>query len=429
MKKNKLLQAYVFLLTFVYMYMPNFSYLIGINSYILLIIVFMPAYFIVAQGHTKKNVNNKFKINKTTAISLLLLLTGGLYVLLRGLLSSVNNIEILKNFAQVIMLVFYLVNANIVNKMLQIGGIDSTKQKIDYVLKVGIAQSIIAIIMVIIPDFKQVAINIFNTTYEKENIYIVTSRLYGICDGDYTYGLQITHSILAAIAFMMSIKTKKKKYTIYTILLLSTTILNGRTGILIFIAETIVIILAQIVQKQGIEKAIKKTAPLIVAAVIAIAAIPKILPNTANIFKHMVDDVSSTIDGKDKTETGRWKEMLSLPKDNTIILGRGYRIIGKRGAKYGTKNSSDVGVINDMYLGGLIYIATIYSALIILLISARKSAHNNNLKTIILIVAIAIAMANLKGEALRQPLLLSIMFIWIAIFTSKGNEKKCKQLA
>ena len=68
------------------------------------------------------------------------------------------------------------------------------KGKYKFVINVALIQSFIAINMVIIPEFRSIAYNIFYNGSNEINTYISASRLYGICDGDYTYSFQILHS-------------------------------------------------------------------------------------------------------------------------------------------------------------------------------------------------------------------------------------------
>ena len=150
------------------------------------------------------------------------------------------------------------------------------------------------------------------------------------------------------------------------------------------------------------------------------------MPNAAALITHAVTDITSFSDGKSDTETGRLAEMFIFPKGIKLVFGEGYRVLGKKGSAYGQTQSSDIGIVNDLYMGGLVYVAILYGIHLYLYKVAKKKSDKKSMENVFLpLCLISVAFANIKGEFFRDTLLQQFIFI-VIVFTLFSKEENSK---
>lgn len=407
---------------FVFLYQPSLSFIIGLNSHILFLILSTPIIFNLLVKKDRRILSVLKK--KPLASTIILFLIATLYASIRSAMAGASLLTIMTTVAQGLLPILYLIMALLTN--ISLSDIGYTKnQKIELVLNTALVQSLIAILMLIFPPLKQLAINIYYGAGAKENIYIISNRIYGICDGDYTYGLQISHAILAITSLVYAYYNKRKRFYLYVPLLLSVTMLNGRTGLLIFIVGFLIFIIKELFSKKGLSKSLTILACSFCLSFGIIKLLPIVIPSSYGLIKHALNDFSENLAGESGTETGRYREMYVFPNDAQLVFGEGTRIVGKKGSAVGVNVSSDIGIINDLYLGGLIYTTLIYIAFYRLLLISHSSSKDQFTTTLLLLLAISALLANLKGEFVRQPLLQTNFMLLISIpLYNSLNEKE-----
>lgn len=287
-------------------------------------------------------------------------------------------------------------------------------------LNLALLQGFIAILMLAFPTFKEVALSLYYLNRE-ENIFISRMRIYGI-SGDYTFFTPIYHGILASVAFFYSI-FKSKRYFAYLPFILIIILLNGRFGLLIFMLSPMVV-LAHFVYKAKISlKMIQISFLTVLIIITGVFSLKIISPYTYNWILSGVKDtlnllLYSEVSGNYKALAGYH---LSFPQGSGIIFGEGFRLFGGKGLERGY-HSSDIGYVNDMFMGGLIYISVLYGSIIQFFHKRPKTANLYNkvdyeLQSIISkYLILALLLANYKGEVMRGGLvLLGSIFIKLII--------------
>ena len=417
MVSNVLNLLYIFVTLFVFLYRPNLKMILGFDGNILIIILSVPL-FVKAIIGTKK----KQKINKNYFFAALFLAAAASYIAIRGLIAGEALLKVVTNSLKVLVIIPYaIISSELINSINKI--IKSPKDRngvIECLVIVGLIQAAIAIAMIIIPPFRQLAKNIYYNG-GNENVYISASRLYGICDGDYTYGLQIAHSILSLVSFMYAFSSKKKVFYLYSVALLLVTFLNGRTGIIIFLVNLLVFLLIHLFKKKEGLKAILIFFSLALMLPVAAMAMRNIAPNSYRNLEVMIADYDKSKKGTGNTETEAYKNMIVLPPGMDLIIGKGYRIYARNGAKFGTLESSDIGFVNDLYIGGVIYLALLLLAIGSISRLYKKSSFN---ETIVVALVVAFVIANAKGEFIRQPILISVAILLIVYLVKERWDGK-----
>lgn len=390
----------LYIFTFYIIYTPNITALTGIsilgielNKHTVLIIgsIFIAIYYMAIR------IKCKEKINLKTVIPLFLgIILSSVYYIVRVIPKeeiTVETTRIVQNNFIILQILYIIIILDILKFWKY-----SKEDMVKFILNVALIQSIIGILMLIIPSFRQIAINLcFNGL--NENKYIIATRIYGISD-DYTFGTQIFHAFLATIAVLYGIYVNKKYY-IYVPFLLIISLLNGRTGTLIFIINLIIIITTLIFTGKINKKILKYIVLGIVLLIIILQLIRIAIPKTYNFINSMITDTVNLITGDELT--GNYQAlfgyMLYWPEGIYFIIGEGNRV-------YANSDyiQSDIGYVNDMFMGGLIYIVILYGTIITFLMKKNKEDNKlqNQLNLLISLISVAtLLIANYKGEAMK----------------------------
>ncbi len=410
-----------YIYAFILLYSPNFNYLIGINNYILLGISTLIMF--IYSISRKNNIISMLK-NKTVVLFVVLIIFATAYYMIRTLISGTDimdfsNLRIVQN----LMPILYLFGAVLVYDRL------NTSRKTNvyrFIINIALIQTIICILMLFISDFRQIAYNIFFSNHEF-NQYISASRLFGICDGDYTYSFQIMQSIIAAFSFIYAYFSKERKYYLFSFIILLSTLLNGRWGIVIYLITISLFMLYLIFIKHKVFTAIKVVSMILIIGLLGYYFIINYMPNTVVLVEHAANDITSFLSNTStNTETGRLLEMIIIPEGKGIIIGNGYRIFGGKGIPYGFYQSSDIGFVNDMFMGGLIFMTIIYGSYLLFYFKIKKNSKNNSFERVISVfIIICYILANIKGEVFRSTMLTSLLILLLvfALFESKKQNR------
>ena len=415
--KNGLRLLYAHVVLFVFLYRPNLSKLIGIDGNILLLLLSLP-YLYIMMARNKQNT----KIKKWHVGMVAFLIAASSFILIRGLLAGEEVIKVLTNSLKILLIIPYgAISAEIINNIKSTGNNSQNRATIiECLIRVGLIQSILAISMIFITPFRQFAKDIYYSG-SSENIYISASRLYGICDGDYTYGLQIVHSVLSMISLVYAYYQNKKRYYLYSILLLLTTFLNGRTGLVIFAVSLLYFVTVQLLRGKRLLRKIGLIILIIITIPSSVMIFKEIAPNSYHNIEVMIMDYSESKKGGGDTETEAYKRMIVFPSGVDLVIGKGFRIFAHNGEKFGVRESSDIGFVNDLYLGGLLYGGLLLCVTFIVYTHITRSDLDDSI-TVILLISFVIA--NLKGEFLRQPLLISLLvFLIMFLLREEKNGK------
>lgn len=390
----------LYIFTFYIIYTPNITALTGIsilgielNKYTVLTVggIFIALYYMAIRVKCKK------KINLKTIIPLILgIILSSIYYIIRVIPKeeiTVESTRIVQNNFIILQILYIIVILDVLKSW------DYSKEDMfKFILNVAMIQAAICMLMIIVPAFRQVALNIYYNG-SKENIYISAARIYGISD-DYTFGTQIFHAFLAVITMLYGIYINKKYY-IYVPFLLLISLLNGRTGTLIFIVNLSLILFTLIITGKINKKILKYIVIGVILLIIIFQLIKIAIPKTYNFINSMITDTINLITGEELT--GNYQAlfgyMLYWPEGIYFLIGEGNRVYANSDYVH-----SDIGYVNDMFMGGIIYITILYGTIIKFLMK-KNEAETKNQKDLNMLVSIisvvTLLIANYKGEAMK----------------------------
>ena len=307
------------------------------------------------------------------------------------------------------------------NEVRRNGG--DVKELIDIALYAGLLQGICSVLAFFVPAVK----NFFLTQMASAEIldlshygYYVNMRLYGFSNG-LTYAMPVLQAFLAMLAIYMTIN-RNIKYLLFVPFTLFSAIVNARTSLVIIAICGIVLLLQKSnhsSQKTG------RVMMLIAIGLITLYGGVRILqiyaPNTFLWIADGAGQIELFFRGQfDRgyfsylLDADRWK----FPSGIAFFFGEGLRILGENS----TGNYTDVGYVNDVWLGGLSYTIFIYAIVISYLRKLAKSGKENEKEaSLVKYIAVSLLLSgillNLKGYVVNLNCIANF-FIFIACFQS-----------
>lgn len=290
---------------------------------------------------------------------------------------------------------------------------------VKFLLNLALIQGIICIFMIIIPELKNVALSLYYLGGE-ENIFISRMRIYGI-SGDYTFFTPIYHGLLATIAAMYAV-LKSNKFLIYIPFILTAIILNGRFGLGVFIIGTTFGYFWLFIKGKQQVRIINYTVSFFILLGIVVFLLKIINPYT---YDWILSGIESTINFILYGELQDNYKYLAgshayLPEGISLFFGEGHRVFGEHGSSRGY-SPSDIGYVNDIFMGGIVYIFILYGSIILFVLSRscqniKNQADYYILKILPIIFIITLLLSNYKGETMRGGLILfAVIFIKLAL--------------
>lgn len=272
------------------------------------------------------------------------------------------------------------------------------EKNIDYLLKkcilVSIFQALIASLCFLSINFQKFILEnfIFNKS-SPEEIKLLKSisnkRLFGLSSG-LLYSMPIYQGVIASI--YISKYKKSIKNIIYFLLILLSGILNARIAIVSFLISFFILNF----EKLDIKKIIK----YLILFLIFICVYLYILQRLDNVsllwISEFFDEIVNLIKGK---KIGTFEHLLSenfwkIPKGIDLFYGTGSDMFGK-------ETPSDVGYVNDLWMGGVFYFVLLWQFFIQNFLYLYCSKINSNfikIKSLSLIFLFVSVLAHIKGR-------------------------------
>lgn len=235
------------------------------------------------------------------------------------------------------------------------------KGVLDCSLIAGFAQSIIAIIAFLSPSIKKLLISSMiqgHVFKEQTYTYELLYRLFGY-SGGLTFGMPALQSFLAMLALFLTVNYKPK-YFFYVPFLAFSAIINARTSFVVMIICGVIIIFQR--SNDNLKKAFRILVLVVLAIIVLVVSLPvleNIAPDTFNWISRGINELFLASRGNlDQgyfsylTNSNKW----IFPDGIGAIFGYGIRVMGNN--KY--NSATDVGFVNDMWFGGLIYLVIAY---------------------------------------------------------------------
>lgn len=280
-----------------------------------------------------------------------------LYICLVGFITG-NGAEYIA--PQIYWLLSVIPTATVISCVIQREGM-GIKGLIDCSLAAGMAQSFLAIAAFLSPAIKQALFTSLvqgHIIEEEKYIGEYYRRMYGL-SGGLTFGTPVLQAFLAMIALYMALNYKSKYFLLIPFLFFSA-IINARSSVVVVLICAGIIL----VQKnRNMARKIGRILFFVLIVIIAFVAVAPIIesvaPNTFIWIGKGFHELALMSQGD--VHQGYFSYLFNknkwiFPDGLGIIFGYGIRVMGNN--KYGSE--TDVGIVNDMWFGGIIYILIAY---------------------------------------------------------------------
>ena len=283
----------------------------------------------------------------------------------------------------------------------------------NYLIAAGMLQAVISILAFAIPAVQDLIIQRM-LAYGFRDVIIKMSghRMYGF---SYTmsFAMPVVQSILAAVCVYKAFM-EKLRYLILVPFLLFSSIINARVGIVVFVIAGIIALIAS-------AKISLKNVIALVAVIAMIIAVPKIFANLlegSKTFDWLQEGINEITDFIFDYETSDGyfsyvtdKQRYKTPEGIGFFFGTGN--ISTRGNE---NYASDIGFINDMWLGGVFYVIP----LLVYFLGRTNRIMNfyfngkSVCKPVSLITIVMLLIINIKGRCFSWN---EIMNLWFLVYT------------
>lgn len=271
-------------------------------------------------------------------------------------------------------------------------------QGFEILLKFGALQGTICIFGLLFPAVKDVFIGLYQAG-GGFNQFVIDTRIFGI-SSDYTFGTPIYHGLIAGLAVYFALRYGIRRYYLYIPFILLATFLNGRTGILVFLLTATASIFYVYARRSRLVNAFFAFSMIVALLAGLLMMVAHFAPSAYNFIDSFVEDTRNLIEKHELT--GNYEVLYEtskiVPKNEKLLYGEGYRIYDTQGSQL-AGGRSDVGYINDLFVGGIFYIIVLYGAAFsFMMYRARKEAFVFSLIIFIMLVV------NIKGEIFRSAI-------------------------
>lgn len=410
--KSRIKDMFIVLLTFLFIYYPP---LISINT--LHVLAAISYVYILSKSYLVNAVRNNFRNYGFILFAFFYL---GFICIITG--NAANALGVFVWFFEVIPIAYMLVDMIQNNK-----GENKTASVWNYLIAAGTLQAAISILAFAMPSFQSIIIQRM-LAYGFKDVVLKMSghRMYGF---SYTmaFAMPVVQAILSAVCVYKAF-VKNIAYMALAPLLLFSSIINARVGLVVFAVALVTAILASANIK------FKNIIALFVICFMVLW-IPKIFTHFlqgTKTFDWLETGMTSITDFIFKKDTsGEYVDYVTnanvyrVPEGISFFFGTGN--ISTRG---NTNYASDVGFINDMWLGGIFYVVPLLFYFIKRTFQMTKFYYlKSPLSTLAgVITVIMFLLVNIKGRCFSWNEITNLWFLIYAfmitfdLYAQKGSD-------
>lgn len=299
---------------------------------------------------------------------------------------------------------------------------------IDIIIIVGSLQGLLIVLALFNQSIQEIFIGkLIEYGYTTEFSKFMLYRMYGFA-ASLAFVTPILQAFISVICFVRGVDSKNKiVYYILGILNLISGVINARTALIVFVLGVSLYTLSRTKIRTKIIFFSMIILLYFVSINIVIPFLNEEFPNTYNWIYGGIEEIDYALKGD--VSSGYFSYITSsdkyvIPNNiDALIIGKGYRIMGG-GAEYGV--SSDVGFINDIWLGGILYLITVYSIFFMFMRKVYLSP-DKRFSFIGLFFIFTFILVNFKGSIFNMnglTNLLLLFYITDSSFNSSNNDQQ-----
>lgn len=304
----------------------------------------------------------------------------------------------------------------------------SENELISIILIAGVIESILVLLSMVSPAIKQSFVSFMSDNLKTSNTKISnyllnasSKRNFGLADSLYdVFGF--TSSIIYVISLNRAFRRMKAGNWLITAMLLIMTIINARTGILLALIGTIVVIIGVLMERSDKRRFMKVSIFLLIGTFccIAIASfIENNMPNTYSWISSGFDSTISYVNGEGSEDYfSQAKDFYFLPEEtHNILFGTGVE------PKDAIDRGSDVGFINEIWKFGFLGLMIEIALFAVLYKNATHGLTSGEQKFNSLFCVIAVAVYAIKLDPIKDCPGVYLVILMLAIYCVYNYRK------
>ena len=409
------MKKYSFILIIIVFFMLYYPPLFKIN--VLHIIGGISCIYIIIN---KKAISNRINMRKIAKIYLLFILLS-IYLFIIAFVNG-NSYKIVATY------LYWMVD--IISACIVVNNICLRKKytETDFItllLIVGNIQGVLSLLAFLNPEFQSLFIEtMIAYGFEEKYRDLAYFRLYGV-SSNLTFSTPIVQSMLAMVAVYLSIE-ENLKYMILVPLLIFSAVTNARSAFIIILIGLVMIFFYSCkFDMRKIPRIIIIITLSIVCFITMINVIKSGFVETYEWIDTGIKEIKLFLKGD---ATGYFtyvtdQDKYTMPSGLSFFFGKGTRVLG--GSKY--YFSSDVGWVNDIWTGGIIYSVIIYSFFCKKLHEIyRHESESVNLNKFLASFLFGILfVANFKGPIFESNEVITVIFLlWLFIINKPTISRR-----
>lgn len=347
-----------------------------------------------------------------------------LYLVLKGLFSTIHLKQIYSISLTLLVELYcgFLIAQKFIMKKV------SLNRFLEYFVLIGIIQALISIIAYIFPEIRNNIVNFYIFRgYPKEVYLYMTWRLYGF-SSTLTYAMPIIQSFIACIAIDLGFN-KRPLYFFTLPLLLFSSMINSRFGFLIFFPIAIIQIYLMNKNDHRISK--KNIITLVLITIICTSVlfflvyltIPMTWIWILSSFRDILNLFNGSLTGFFAEIFGAGSSQLQIPSGLLFLFGSGSNIMGGLSG-----NASDIGFINDMWIGGIFYFITLWGMFLVVFSYIFNRSFLNH-KYLLITLLCFMLISNIKGMVITPNELMSCVYVILTFYIMKLRKIEYNEMA
>lgn len=367
------------------------------------------------------NINEARSIIKKKDVIIMCLGFGSIFIYLLCTVVLLNN----KQIVDTIMPIYYLldiipfgISASIYAKKHDCDSYDF----LNLMIQTGKLQAVLSLLAFFIPSVHMYFLNILvSYGYTDYFEYLSNYRIYGLASS-LTFAMPVVQTVFALI--LLHPERKGKNDLFGALLLFISAVINARVSIVVALVGVVVLV---VFGKFSVARKIVLGTVILVVTIcfvtIGLPLIEEYAPWTHRWLMSGIEDIFAFLGGDNSSiyfsyATGI--EQYRMPEGFTgFLFGKGHITMGMA-AQYGYE--SDVGYINDIWLGGAIYIVILYGFYIRYMFKLFRS-KKSLLSFIGIMMFVMGLIVNIKGISFSKTSFNVFMFL-ICIMEFSGVSKK-----
>ncbi|MCE7055297.1 hypothetical protein LZF95_11475 [Algoriphagus sp. AGSA1] len=415
----KLLNRISVIMLFLFIYTPKFLFFPVNLSYVVIVL----AFGYLCYGTNLGRLLVIFQ-HKTFLTYLIFFLSCVLYILLIPLIAD-------SEFDKTFLLTYIRLLLDIVLVLpvfVLVFGFDleyCTDDFLDLLVKVGVAQAIMATLMFLVPDLKEMVFNFF-IELPSEKLETQAYRGFGISN-DYYFSAPLFQGLVFVLNSILFIKTSKKKYLLYYPFILISLIINARISILVIPIFFGVIFLLSFYYDDL--KWLQKLSGLFLIFIAFLGFIGVYFLMNPEKMESLIWIVEGVMGGigamsgnlmESKTLSIMFREHIHLPSRwSQIWFGEGMVVFDNPHSSV----RSDLGYIRYIYFGGIALSVLAYFTLINFSLNRIVNVKDSLFKATILTLLVTFFVVQMKGDILNSSAFLK-GYLLLLIFSLFNHRTK-----